>query len=76
MAGKDVDLCCSRAECDASALRLSVSERVWYLLDVTPEGVYPTQPETDGDPVIQLVCLGCGREVPVSPALRARLRLG
>lgn len=76
MAGKDVDLRCAGAECDPSALRLSMTETVWYLLDVTPEGVYPIQPESDGDPVVQLICLDCGRAVPVSQALRARLRSG
>lgn len=74
MAGKDVDLRCSGTECDPSALRLSMTETGWYRLDVTPEGVYPTDPESDGDPFIQLVCLDCGREVPVTKGLRTRLR--
>jgi len=52
-----------------------MTETVWYLLDVTPDGVYPIQPESDGDPLIRLRCLDCGGEVPVTKALRARLRL-
>lgn len=64
---------CESRECDPSALRLSITDTVWYLLDVTADGVYPHQP-SPADPIMQLVCLDCGRTRSVAAALRARLR--
>lgn len=66
---------CDRCEGDPSALRLIVTERTWYLLDVTEDGVYADQPEPDGQPLLHLVCLDCGHQADVRPELRALLRL-
>ncbi len=42
-----VDVRCTQCDGDRSALRLTVAETVWYLLDVTDEGIYPVQPEAE-----------------------------
>lgn len=42
------DFRCERCGGDVSSLRVVVRESVWYLLDVTDEGVYPHQ-SPDGD---------------------------
>lgn len=65
---------CDRCGSDVSSLRLVVREAVWYLLDVTDEGTYPYQPESE-QPVLQLACVDCGYEESLRPDLRALLRL-
>jgi hypothetical protein len=72
---KDVDVRCEGETCDPSGLRLTVTETTWYLLDVTPDVVYPREPESE-EPSLVLICLDCGREMPVSARLHARLFLG
>jgi hypothetical protein len=67
---------CDSCKGDPSAIRLTVTETVWYRLDVTDEGLYPEQPEADGAPILQLVCLDCGYQAVLRPELRALLRLG
>ena len=66
---------CDNERCDPSALRLSVTETVWYLLDVAPDGIHPEQPEAADDPLLRIVCLDCGCDVPVTPAIRSALHL-
>ena len=68
------DFHCDRCGGDVSSLRFVVRESVWYLLDVTDEGVYPHEPESE-EPLLQLACLDCGYEEPLRPDLRALLRL-
>lgn len=74
MMATPVDLRCDSCNGDQSALRLTVTETVWYLLDVTDEGLYPHQPEADGEPTLQLVCLDCRHQGPLPPEVRAFLR--
>jgi hypothetical protein len=62
-----VDVRCSSCQGDPSALRLTVAQTVWYLLDVTDDGFDADQPEVAGEPTMQLVCLDCGHEGPFSP---------
>jgi hypothetical protein len=70
-----VDVRCTRCDGDRSALRLTVAETVWYLLDVTDEGIHPVQPEAEDEPTLQLVCLACGYQGALRPEVRALLRL-
>lgn len=70
-----VDLRCDSCNGDRSDLRLTITETVWYLLDVTEEGLHPEQPETAGEPILHLVCLACGYEGTLRPEVRALLRL-
>lgn len=70
-----VDVRCENERCDPSALRLSVTETMWYVLDVAPDGIYPGEPEVADEPVLKMFCLDCGCEVPVTPAIRSTLRL-
>ena len=71
-----IDLRCDGCNGGPSALRLTVTETVWYRLDVTDEGLYPEQPEADGEPKFQLVCLDCGYQGALRPEVQAVLRLG
>lgn len=66
---------CENDRCDPSALGLSVTETVWYLLDVTPDGIHPDQPEPAGEPLLRIVCLDWGCDVPITPAVRSALHL-
>lgn len=69
------DLRCDNCKGDPSSLRLIVTETVWYLLDVTDNGLYPHQPEADPEPTLQLACVDCGHQSALRPEVRALLRL-
>lgn len=70
----DSKLHCAGCGADGSALRLVVTETVWWLLDVADDGIYPHQPEADGEPLRKLLCLDCGREGAVPSEVAGRLR--
>ena len=65
---------CTGCGAERAALRLVVTQTVWWLLDVTDDGIYPHQPEADGEPLRKLLCLDCGREGAVPEDVARRLR--
>lgn len=69
------DVCCDNCQGDSSALRLIVTETVWYQLDVGDDGLHPEQPEADGELILQLACLECGHQGAIRSEVRTLLRL-